>query len=268
MAALLGWIVRREDLAAVVAVVLALPHLEQSAALFGRLPPVADALAFGPWGALRAVALADRGLAAPGHEQPTATLPFALVLLGWLGLLLVAARPPGRRRTARAAAAPAVHRSYRRPAIVALAVAAVITVLVGATVPTRLAEALPWRWQRSWRQSVHDGWSSGQTVDVVVADLRGGVDPGGRVTSPEAVGPAVADSLRRASRVERQPESTMRGPEQVVVRLRFDEPVRSGAVAFTDYVVRFTCEVDGLGHWRIARTEGPVASAAADGTAP
>ena len=32
----------------------------------------------------------------------------------------------------------------------------------------------------------------------------------------------------------------MRGPDQVTVRLRFDDAVVSGRAAFTDYLVRFT----------------------------
>jgi len=84
------------------------------------------------------------------------------------------------------------------------------------------------------------------------------------VASTEAVPSAVVDSLRRASRVDRQPESTMRGPEQVTVRLHFDDPVVSGQAAFSDYLVRFSLEVDEAGRWHIVRTEGPVASSTAD----
>jgi hypothetical protein len=268
LAGLIGWAARREDLAAAIAVGLALPHLEQSAALFGRLPPVADALAFGPWGALRAVALADRGLAGPGYERPTAVVPFVVVTVAWIGLAHLVTGPPRAATEAVRAAPVTAVASRRRLAVVAAALVVVVagTVAVGAAVPPRLADALPWRWQPSWRASVHDGWSSTQTTDVVVRSVREGTDPGDRLADPDALTGAVADSLRRASRVERQPESTMRGPDQVVVRLRFDDPVRSGAVAFTDYLVRFSCEVDDGGRWRIVRSEGPVASGTAGGS--
>ncbi|MGZ4682640.1 MAG: hypothetical protein ACXWA3_03240 [Acidimicrobiales bacterium] len=297
LAALIGWVARREDLGCAVVVVLGLPALEQASALLGRIPAVIDGWSFTPWGALRAVALADRGLSAPGYGRPTGVITPTVVLLGWVALLVVLALPPsaGRggstvvgvgaatdadrrapsspasRSSSPGAASPSVGRRpfgrwarRRGPTLAALGVAVLLTVVAGATVPSRLALALPWRWQRTWREATHEGWSSTQTVDRVVAGLRADADVGERVSRADAVGPAVADSLRRASRVDRQPESSMRGPDQVTVRLHFDEPVVSGRAAFADYLVRFSLEVDALGHWRITRAEGPVASTAVD----
>ena len=301
LGALIGWVARREDLAAAVVVVLGLPYLEQVSALLGRLPAMIGLLAFSPWGAVRAVALADRGLAAPGYDRPTSVLPFALVTIGWVVALVVVALPPRLRSARSRRPVPArlpPHRvgSGRRrgrghgrgrgraPTVGLVAVASVVTVLAGATLPARLADSLPWRWQRSWRTAVHEGWSSGQTVDRFVAQVRSvsavdeptvaatsSPDPASLVSRAGSVTPEVTDALRRASRVERQPESSMRGPDQVTVRLRFDQPIVSGSAAFTQYLVRFSLVVDGDGHWHIDRTEGPVASgssAASTGGSP
>ncbi len=277
LAALVGWVARREDLGCAVAVALGLPALEQASALLGRVPAVIDGWSFTPWGALRTVALADRGLSAPGYGRPSGVVVPALVLLGWSALLVVLALPPSAGRVGSTVVgvgvlpdadrrAPSPGSVRRAPAFAVLAVAVVITVVAGATLPERLAQALPWRWQRTWRDATHQGWSSTQTVDRVVEAVRAGADVGPRVSRPDAVAPTVTDSLRRASRVDRQPESSMRGPDEVTVRLHFDEPVVSGRAAFADYLVRFSLEVDGLGHWRVTRTEGPVASATADHT--
>ena len=289
VAALIGWVARREDAACVVVVLLALPALEQASALFGRVPPIIDGWMFTPWGALRTVALADRGLSAPGYDRPSGVVLAAVVLVAWISLLVVLALPPSAGRVgstvigvgsasaadrrapsprprSSAARAHRTGRSGRRVALVwsTVGVAVVLTFVAGATLPDRLAESLPWRWQRTWRDATHEGWSSTQTVDRYVVAVRADADLDGLVAADGVVGTDVADSLRRATRVDRQPEPSMRGPEQVTVRLHFDEPVVSGQAAFTDYLVRFTLEVDELGHWHILRTEGPVASAAAD----
>jgi len=303
LGALIGWIARRDDLAAGVVVVAALPALEQTSALLGRLPPIIDGWMFTPLGALRTVALADRGLSAPGFDRPSGVVAAAVVLAAWLVLLVVLALPPsagrvgstvigigsasdvdrrapssprsspGSRPSPRpsrgadrslprpSAASPAARRGLR---VGSLLMAVVITVGAGAGLPARMAESLPWRWQRSWRDATHQGWSSTQTVDRAVLAVRRGDGLEPLVASTEAVPSAVVDSLRRASRVDRQPESTMRGPEQVTVRLHFDDPVVSGQAAFSDYLVRFSLEVDEAGRWHIVRTEGPVASSTAD----
>jgi hypothetical protein len=287
LAALVGWVARRDDLGCGVVVVLALPALEQASALLGRVPSVIDGFVFTPWGALRAVALADRGLAAAGWGRPTGVVLPAAVLMGWVAVLVALALPPSAGRVGSTAvgvgpasdadrrapsSVPPTGWSRRRPTgrrvrVVAAATAVVVvalTLVVGATVPTRLARTLPWRWQRTWREATHQGWSSTQTVDDVVAAVRADADVADRVAGSDAVGPAVIESLRRADRVDRQPESSMRAPDQVTVRLHFDDAVVSGRAAFSDYLVRFSLEADELGHWHIVRSEGPVASVAVE----
>ena len=240
-----------------------------------------------PWGALRAVALADRGLAAAGYGRPTGVVLPAAVLVGWVAVLVALALPPSAGRVGSTAvgigpaseadrrapsSVPPTRWSRRRPTgrrvpVVAGTTALVVvalTLVVGATVPTRLARTLPWRWQRTWREATHQGWSSTQTVDDVVAAVRADADITDRVVGSDAVGTAVTDSLRRADRVDRQPESSMRAPDQVTVRLHFDDAVVSGRAAFSDYLVRFSLEADEHGHWHIVRSEGPVASVAVD----
>ncbi len=285
VAALIGWVATREDAACVIVVLLALPALEQASALLGRVPPIIDGWMFTPWGALRTVALADRGLSAPGYDWPTGVVPASAVLMAWIALLVVLALPPSAGRVGSTVIgigsvsdadhrAPSVavgspghpaRRSRRfAGASVVVAVAAVLTLAAGATVPGRLAESLPWRWQRTWRDATHEGWSSTQTVDRFVAAVRDDGELDALVGPDGAVPTDVTDSLRRASRIEPQPESSMRGPEQVTVRLHFDDPIVSGQAAFSDYLVRFTLEADAVGHWRILRTEGPVASSTTD----
>ncbi len=310
VAALVGWIARREDLAAALVAVLALPALEQTSALLGRVPPIIDGWMFTPLGALRTVALADRGLSAPGYDRPTGVVVAAVVLAAWLVLFVVLALMPSAGRVGSTVIgigsasdagrrAPSLHHSSSgcdparsasltsssstsssptsssstssrsgagRRALVAgsLAVAVAVTIGAGAALPARTAASLPWRWQRTWRDASHQGWSSTQTVDRAVLAVRHGDDLTPLVSAPGAVTAPVVESLRRASRVDRQPESTMRGPEQVTVRLHFDDPVRSGQAAFSDYLVRFSLEVDDGGRWHIAGVEGPVASSTAD----
>lgn len=258
--ALLGWIVRRDDVAVGLAVVLGIGYLPEASAVLGRLPVTIDGLAFSPLGALRVATLGDRGLAAAGYTRPAAAWPFGLVLVGWC-FVLVAFALPGRRRPR--PASPSASRSPLPVArIVTVVVAMMATVGFGWVVPGRAADALPWRWQRSWRQAEQAGWSSPQTVDRYLQALRS--DPPDDVSelllTTDAVSPAVAGSIPRASHVERQSVATMAAPDHVVVRLDFAAPIVSGSAAFSTYVVRFTLQSDDDQHWHIVGSEGPVAS--------
>jgi hypothetical protein len=277
--ALVGWIVRRDDAAVGLAVVLSIGYLPECSAALARLPVTIDLLAFTPLGALRATALADRGLAAAGYGRETPAWPFGLVLAGWCLVLVAAALPgrPSRHRRDHGHDGPAAlvgvmsESSARRRArgrIAAsrsalLAVMVVTTAGFGLVVPGRAADALPWRWQRSWRIAEQARWSSPQTVDrylqVLLADPPG--DPADLLVSAGAVSVAVASSIPRATRIERQPVATMSGPDHVVVRLDFADPVVSGSTAISSYVVRFSLQPDADQHWRIVGAEGPVAEA-------
>ena len=92
------------------------------------------------------------------------------------------------------------------------------------------AQALPWRWQRSWRDAEAAGWSSPQTIDRYVDALRADPpsDPGDLLATPDAVSAAAASSIPRATTVDRQPVATMADPDHVVVKLDFAEPIVSG----------------------------------------
>jgi hypothetical protein len=258
--ALVGWMAARDDLAALLVVLLTVPYLEQSAAMLSRVPGVVATLAFSPVGTLRVVALANRGLAAPGYEVQATVWPFAVALGGWLAAATVRALPSGRRW------APSVRPSdmtgsVSTPVLVVVTTVVLAATLVfGATVPASVSGTLPWRWQRSWRDAHHDGWASDQVVDRLLGQLRAGeVADADLLTVPDLVPPAVADAVRRADRVERQPLTAMRGPDSVEVRLHFDQPVLSGVTAFTAFGLRFGLTEGADGHWRVAAVEGPVA---------
>jgi len=291
LGALVGWLVRRDDLAIGAATLLSIGYLPEWSAALGRLPVTIDALAFSPLGAVRVAAFADRGLAAPGYARPAAALPFGAVLAAWGAVLVVAAVPRRTRRrsprsgvatTATSGAGPGVTSrvpglgAVRRPAPVtvvrgtALAVAVAGTLAFGAVVPARTAAALPWRWQRSWRDAERAGWSSPQTVDRYLQALRSTPvgDPAELVAPSGAVDPAVVASIPRATTVERQPVESMAGPDHVVVRLDFATPIVSGSTAFSSYLIRFVLARDPDQRWRIVGAEGPVADGAAPAPGP
>ena len=282
LAALAGWAVGHEGRAVALAVVATAVELPEVSVLLGRLPVTIDLLAVSPVGSVRALTLADRGLAAPGYARPTSSLPFALMVIGWCAALIVVAMPRLRRvpaPTASTASTASMVAAVPAPAVLvgrsaatrwaggALLVA--VTLAFGALVPGRAAEALPWRWQRSWRLAEQRGWSSPQTVDQFVAAVRSdpSTDHGELLDRPDAVAAAVVGSLPRADRVDRQPVATMAGPDHVLVRLHFANGVTSGPASFNDYLVRFTLRPDGDQRWRIVGAEGPVAAAGAPGHA-
>ena len=265
LAASVGWVARRDEAAVAVVALAALVETEQLAPLVGRFDVVVWVRALLPFGALRAAALGDRGLAAAGFGHPTDARPWALVLAAWCAALVLVALPPGRqaRRGPATVSRRTVAARRRSPAVAAaLAGAVVVTVVAAAVVPGRVAGAVPWRWQRSWRDAQRAGWASPQVVDRLIDSVRSGrgLDTSHELLmGPDAVTPDVVDALVRADSVDRQPERTQAGPGRVLVRLRFDDPVRSGEVAFTAYLVGFTCERGPDGRWRIRRVDGPLA---------
>lgn len=264
LAALVGWTCRRDDVAVVVALVLAIPFVEQASPVILRVPGLVGATSATPVGTIRAVALANRGLSAPGSEIQAAVLPFAAAAVAWVVVLVILALPGPRRSTKPPLEPPDGERRSRRPTASPLAVGAVVGLLVvtvtfGALVPPSIARGLPWRWQRSWRDAHRAGWASDQVVDMVLAEMRddGVVDPD-LLVSGHPISPAVTDSVRRATRTVRQPVVSMRGPDLVEVRLEFDQPIESGITAFTAYGLRATMAVGADGRWRVSAVEGPV----------
>lgn len=268
LAALVGWWTRRDELAAGAVVVLTVGYLDVFAAAFGRARPLVSALALTPFGALRAVATADRGLAAPGSSQAAPVAIYALVLAGWCCVALRLAVP---RRTPLTPRLDPSGIERRRPAtrasgarvtrvgIVGLAVA--VTFAAGAVLPARVASSRPWRWQSAWREAHRRGSASDQVVDTYLADRRAGraTQAAALLAPGAAVGPAVLDAVGRASRVERQPTASMADPGLVAVALSFDHPVPSGGQLISRYGVRFDLVRTDPHTWRIQGAEGPVA---------
>ncbi len=268
LAALVGWLAGRDDIAAVIVVGFTAPYLEQGAALVVRVPAVVGVLSRSPVGALRAVTLANGGLAAPGFERPASVGLSALVLAVWILLGVMVALPRARSGTVATRSRSTPRRTSiatmggASVAVVSLVVIVLVasTMTFGALASPAIARGLPWRWQRSWRDAHRAGWASDQVVDRALDDLRAGGDvDAALVNRSQAISPEVADAVRRASRVERQPVSSMRAPDLVEVRLDFDEPITSGVTAFTVYGLRVALVTGPDGHWRVDGVEGPVA---------
>ncbi len=269
LGALVGWIARRDDLAVAGALVLTVGYLDVAAPVLSRAQPLVSALALTPMGALRVVATADRGLAAPGAGRAAPVWAYALVVVGWsvVALRLAiptarASRPPTVART-RSARTPPPSGVRSRVAWWGVVVAVGVTVVAAAVIPPRVAAARPWRWQSSWREAHRRGSASDQVVDRYLGDVRAGRASAVTALAPGTTMPeAVLDAIRRAARVQRQPVSSMTEPDLVGVALGFDHPVMTGRVGITRFALRFGLVRAGPYAWRIKAVEGPVAVAA------
>ena len=121
---------------------------------------------------------------------------------------------------------------------------------LAATLPPRLADQLPWRWQPEWRAATRAGTASHQVVADTVDAVRAGDPP------PAGVPDAVVTTLRRGSTVEVAPPRALQRPDEVPVLVGFDEPIRSGDHLIHTMAVRFLLVSEGAG-WRIESADGP-----------